>query len=86
MLCGVGGRTIAEAKHRLSYTEFLSWVKYRNLRGRFNVGMRVESGTAQLAMLYANSHSRHGGYKIFDFMPHEAERAVSLDEAVESWL
>ena len=85
MLCGVGGRTIEEAKHRLTYPEFLSWVKYRNLRGRFNVGMRVERGSALLATLYANNHSKDGGYKLFDFMPHEAEPELSLDEAIDSW-
>lgn len=32
-MCGIGGRTIAEAKSRLSYREFLSWCKFRDKRG-----------------------------------------------------
>jgi hypothetical protein len=60
-------------------------VKYRALRGSLNVGMRVERGAAVLAALYANTHTKDGGYKIYDFMPHEVEAAISLDEAKNSW-
>ncbi|WP_256675707.1 hypothetical protein [Pseudomonas sp. R5(2019)] len=38
-----------------------------------------------LATLYANTHSKDGGYKIYDFMPHEVEAPISLDQAMESW-
>ena len=60
-------------------------MKYRNLRGSLNVGMRVERGAALLATLYANTHTKDGGYKIYDFMPHDSERAVTLEQAMESW-
>lgn len=82
---GIGGRTITEAQRRLSYREFLTWMKYRRKRGSMNFGMRIERGTAMLATLYANSKSRHGGYTIFDFMPHAEEAAISLEDAMESW-
>ncbi|VVN73985.1 hypothetical protein [Pseudomonas fluorescens] len=38
-----------------------------------------------LAALYANCHSKDGGYKIYDFMPHDAEKAMTLEQAMESW-
>jgi hypothetical protein len=82
---GIGGRTIAEAKRQLSYAEFGMWVKYRQLRGSLNIGMRVERGSALLAAIYANSKSKNGGYKIFDFMAHEEEPVPTLEEAMETW-
>jgi hypothetical protein len=85
VLCGIGGRTIAEAKLRLSHAEFRSWVAFRQKRGSLHVGMRVERGSALLATLYANAHSKAGGHKIFDFMPHLDEPPVSLDEAMKAW-
>jgi hypothetical protein len=47
--------------------------------------MRIERGTALLAALYANCHSKEGGYKIYDFMDHDSERPISLEEAMGSW-
>jgi hypothetical protein len=47
--------------------------------------MRIERGTAMLATLYANSKSKDGGFKIYDFMPHDAERPMTLEQAMESW-
>lgn len=82
---GVGGSTIAEAKERLSYPEFLQWVKYRRKRGSLNLGMRVERGSALLATLYANSHSKRGGYKVYDFTPHDEEPPITLDQAKDTW-
>lgn len=84
-MCGIGGCTIAEAQQRLSYPEFLSWARYRNKRGTLHTGMRIERGTALLATLYANSHSKNGGFKLYDFMPHEDERAPTLEEAMATW-
>lgn len=85
MLCGIGGRTIAEAQHRLSYPEFLSWQKYRAKRGSLHLGMRVERGSALLATLYANAHSKNGGFAIYDFMPNEEPPPVTLEQAMEAW-
>ncbi|MCY1287202.1 hypothetical protein D9M68_176630 [compost metagenome] len=85
MLCGVGGRTIAEAQQRLSYPEFLSWQKYRAKRGTLHVGMRIERGSALLATLYANTHSKRGGFKLDDFMPHADEPVLTLERAMETW-
>lgn len=84
-MCGIGGCTIAEAQQRLSYPEFLSWARYRHKRGTLHTGMRIERGTALLATLYANSHSKNGGFKLYDFMPHEDEQAPTLEEAMATW-
>ena len=82
---GIGGRTIAEAKERLSYPEYLTWLKYRNKRGSLHVGMRVERGAALLASLYANAHSKDGGYKLHDFAPYHDAPVLSLALAMEQW-
>ncbi|MHC5351694.1 phage tail assembly protein T [Metapseudomonas furukawaii] len=84
-MCGVGGRTIAEAQHRLSYPEFLSWQKYRAKRGSLHFGMRIERGSALLATLYANANSKQGGFRLYDFMPHEEEPPLTLERAMEKW-
>jgi hypothetical protein len=85
VLCGVGGRTIAEAQQRLSYREFLSWALYRSKRGSFNVGMRVEHGSGLLAAIYANTKSKEGGYRVHDFAPHHDDPPVTLEQAMENW-
>lgn len=84
MLCGVGGRTIAEAKQRMSYAEFRQWRAYRELRGSFNLGQRVEFGSALLASLYA---SRRGGEvaSLYDFAPHHDKPEPSLEQAMKEW-
>jgi len=47
--------------------------------------MRVERGTALLAALYANAHSKNGGHKISDFAPYHDEPVVTLDQAMGAW-
>jgi hypothetical protein len=82
---GIGGRTIEEAQNRVSYREFVTWVKYRNKRGSLNAGMRIERGSALLATLYANTHSKNGGYTVYDFMPNDSEQALPLEQAMKQW-
>lgn len=50
------------------------------------MGMRVERGAALLATLYANTHTKDGGYTVYDFMPHESAPVVSLEQAMETWV
>lgn len=38
-----------------------------------------------LAALYANTNSSNGGYKIYDFMPHDSEQPLTLERAMETW-
>ncbi|WP_444956790.1 phage tail assembly protein T [Microbulbifer sp. ZKSA002] len=86
MLNGIGGCTIEEAQRRLSYQEVQSWAKYRELRGSLHPGMRIERSTALLATLYANAHRGKGApAKITDFMPHEKEPEISLEQAMKTW-
>lgn len=87
VLCGIGGCTIAEAKNRISYTEFLQWLAYRNLRGSLNLGMRIERGSALLATIYANAHRKKDvdPFALDDFMPHADQKPITLDKALKEW-
>lgn len=70
----------------MSLPEFRRWVAYRNKRGSLNWGMRIERGFALLATLYANRNSSAPTpFKIYDFMPHESEPEMTLEEALASW-
>ncbi|WP_289105809.1 hypothetical protein [uncultured Halomonas sp.] len=82
---GIGGCTVAEAKARMSYREFRRWVAFRHKRGSLHEGMRVEHGAALVASTLANIHSKKGGHKIFDFMPHMDEPPITVEQAMEAW-
>lgn len=45
----------------------------------------MERAAALLATLYANVHTKDGGYSIYDFMPHDSGKAITLEQALESW-
>ena len=68
VLHGIGGRTIAEAKERLTHDEFTSWVAYRRERGTLHVGMSLEAGFALIASMIARATG--GTAEMRDFMPH----------------
>ena len=85
VLSGVGGNTIAEAKERVSYTEYAAWVAYRRKRGSFNTGRRVDRAIGLLAALYANSKSKNGGFKMYDFTPYDEEPAIDIQDAMKQW-
>jgi len=86
-MCGIGGRTIAEAQQRISYPEFVRWARYRAKRGSLNPGLRVERGSALLATMYANAHRKEHAppYNIFDFAPYHDQPEITLEEAMKSW-
>lgn len=69
----------------MSYAEFKAWIAYRIKRGSLNVGRRIECAIATLDAMYANVHSKNGGYDRYDFAPHEDEPEVSLDQAMKEW-
>lgn len=69
----------------MSYAEFLRWCQYRAKRGSLNVGRRVEQALAMLMAIYANSHSKNGGFTLYDFAVHEEEPEISLDQAMKDW-
>ncbi len=87
MLCGIGGRTIAEAQHKISYVEFLDWVEYRRKKGSLNLGMRVERGTALISTILSNTHRKKDSQPVsfYQFAPHHEEPVLSMEEAMESW-
>jgi hypothetical protein len=83
VLNGVGGRTIAEAKLRMTYVEAQQWFQYIRQNGPLNVarnlGRKLELGFALLSMVVSNSQG--GKTKIEDFMPSKwAEAAVAEEE------
>lgn len=71
MLNGVGGRTVAEAKARMTFDEAQRWAAYRQKRGTLHVGMRLEHGFALIAM--SINHALGGKATMHDFMPHVDE-------------
>ena len=85
---GVGGRTIAEAKQRLGYDEYLIWAKYRQERGSFNVGRRVEQAVGYLSYITdAMNSPRTSKINIADYMPNEPKKSEeqSLLEAFQQF-
>jgi len=85
-LCGIGGRTIAEAQQNISYPEYLAWARYRSKRGSLHTGMRIEQSIAMMASMYANAHSKPGTrFTPLDFMPHGDEPVITLEDAMKQW-
>lgn len=81
-MCGIGGRTIAEAKQNLEYSEFCDWLRYRNKRGTLNAGFRTELGTGQIATLIANALGGKGKSSMLqDFAPHVDEPELTIESA-----
>lgn len=81
MLAGVGGRTVAEAKERVSYAEALRWMAYVNKRGRPNVGLRVEEMGAYI--IQAIYRANGGKCDAEGFMPHVVaaeDQEASIDD------
>ncbi|WP_439653400.1 phage tail assembly protein T [Pseudomonas umsongensis] len=69
--------------------EFRSWAKFRDLRGSLHAGMRVERGFALLASIMANKDrdpkKRPEPFSIYDFMPHDSQKPITLEQALQSW-
>ncbi len=86
-MCGIGGRTVAEAKQTISYVEFFDWVSYRRKRGSLNQGMRVERAGALLATILSNVNRKKDSQPVsfYSFAPHHEEPQTSLEEAMETW-
>ena len=68
MLNGIGGRTIEEAKERMSFTEAQQWSAYMERRGSLHVGTRLEWGFARIAAAINNALG--GTARQIEFMPH----------------
>ena len=71
VLAGVGGRTVEEAQNRMSYSEFVQWIAYRNRWGSLHLGMRIDRATARGAALFAR-----GAVTVDDLSPYDKARAT----------
>lgn len=71
----------------MTYVEYLGWVAYRQKRGSLHPGMRVEHGAALIASTLANVHRerKKPPFKLIDFMPHQSEAPISLEDAMATW-
>lgn len=79
MLNGIGGRTIEEAKERVTHDEYVSWCAYVKKNGTLNIGMRLEMGFAMLA--HVTNNTMGGKTKLEDFLPRrEPEAAAALTD------
>lgn len=86
MLNGIGGRTIAEAKEKISADEFGRWVEYRKQFGPLNGPWRAERDAAMLAALYHNSKVKQGNeLPWYRFAPHHEEPEITVEQAMEIW-
>lgn len=82
---GIGGSTIAEAKERISITEYYQWARFRNKRGRLNDGFRLEVAIARLSAMFANVNSKNGGFTANDFAPFMDAPELTLEQAMNTW-
>ncbi|KAF0804933.1 phage protein [Alcanivorax xiamenensis] len=74
VLHGVGGRTIAEAKERLTYEEARSWFAYIQKRGSLHFGRRLEQIIAMIMPAWVKVADPYA------LMPHESRpQADSAD-------
>lgn len=71
----------------MPYAEFLGWMAYRRKRGSFNVGMRVERGTALIATILRNVNRKKDSEPVsfYQFAPYHEEPPITVEEAMEKW-
>lgn len=84
MLNGVGGRSIAEAKHQLSYKEVLLWKAYYERYGSLNVNRRLQCELAEIKAMFATKLGVEN-VDIYDFMPNEDAPLISFDEMKQQY-
>lgn len=48
--------------------------------------MRIERGSAQLAVLYVNSRVKDHKFSLHDFMPHDPPPEMTLEQAMNEWV
>jgi hypothetical protein len=83
VLNGVGGRTIEEAKERMSFVEAQQWSAYLARRGSLHMGTRLEWGFALIAAAINNALGGHA--RQVDFMPHtqDSQEPGSIDDVMK---
>lgn len=50
---GIGGRSVAEAKRRISQREFIAWLKYRKKHGTLDMGYRIDRAASIICAVLA---------------------------------
>lgn len=83
MLCGIGGRTVDEAKQRMTFAEFRGWLVFRHMRGSLFVGNRLETGFALVASMISRAFG--GKAEQIDFMPHADKPSASLNDVLKEF-
>lgn len=85
VLHGIGGRTIAEAKARLSDHELRAWITYRRLRGSLNPVRATEHAAAVVA--FSINRSNGGNVPFEDFLVQRTpvDDAAELEKAMQEW-
>ncbi len=82
--CGIGGRTIAEARRNLSNSEIQIWRAYRKKYGSLFFGRRIEQAIGNWMAHYTRFKVKEGSkVDARDFMPHEEKLEIpemSLEE------
>lgn len=53
----------------MSFAEVMEWASYREMRGTFNLGRRIEVGNGLVAFMV--NRVNRGKAKLSDFTPHE---------------
>jgi hypothetical protein len=82
VLNGIGGKTIDEAKMRISHPEFLSWVSYREKYGTLNSGMRTEWLMARLSLQISGIVG--GKHEFADFMRYGNDVSVNHEDQTQA--
>jgi len=72
VLCGVGGKSVAEAKVNISYVEFIQWCQFRARYGSFHTGMRIDRAAARIGALLANIHAHKNIWSELDLSPFDS--------------
>jgi hypothetical protein len=85
VLCGVGGRTVEEAKENLTYDEYVNWCRYRSKWGGLHVGMRIDRAVAHALRAYFNAHSKTANLRFPSFSPYDeaAKKSVNVESPDE---
>lgn len=86
MLAGVGGRTVAEAKQRISYPEFLDWVSFRQAHGPISQQLRQERLVAAQMLQFSKAHGGKGTFDDFMLWTTPPVTEISLEEAMSKWV
>ena len=92
-MLGIGGKTIAEAKERMTLKEYLDWEKYRAVRGSLSIPRRIEQSVARLCHLVCaaagikKDADANTTFSIEDFMPHEDSYLTREAEmTIDDWI